>query len=193
MEAITEANPESGPEFVDLTRQSVAKIEDLIAREPSEVNFDKILNGNGGWMEKLLSTSIEALGKIGEGDYEERGFIESWWANTTFVSLEDVFVTAKSTIEDRIKNRFKRNSQRRTGDAFSTVFQPINKAWSDEFDLQRESAEKENVSKMESAIANKDPWQVNDRIRKTSDPDVLKACLLTLANMGSIRWRSPHI
>ncbi|MCT4592053.1 MAG: hypothetical protein N4A36_01535 [Candidatus Gracilibacteria bacterium] len=175
--------------FIAKIKDYVAQLEDMA--KLGEVDESTFVDINSD-MTKLADDCSGILARIAEECENSENYFMKLYNETTFVSMADM-KTIWSTFMEYMERKHQRNSKARAGAVGSAVFDGINAQLASEYDLLSESAEKEEVSKYEDALSNKDAWQIYDVIEKTNNKDELKACLGQLANIGRINWRDERL
>jgi hypothetical protein len=146
-------------------------------------------------MERINKANGEAESAIialAENQQSERGLFLSIWDNTEILSISDI-ISMFNTTKEFIIRRYNRNQKLRTGKAGKAIFDKLVPNLANEFDLQQEQAESEEVKNYENGLENKDPWQIMDRLDETRNKDELKACLNVLSHEGQIDWYDQRI
>jgi hypothetical protein len=191
LEAISKSDADGKAEFISGAEGYIQEIRSTLDANPTESGFTAAFENDSKaeppglkGVEEVCNSSLDDVVK---SETDSSGYFKEIWDNTTFLTLHDIFTTGKTVLVDHFKRQIERSSKRRTGVAGSSIFTGRLAA---EYDLQAESAESEEVSKVQESLKNKDPWQVYDRLDSTSNADVVKACLNQLAETGMLDWRN---
>jgi hypothetical protein len=142
--------------------------------------------------EPLYDTAIQFSAALAKSDNQADGFFESAWNNTRFLSMNDIGRIWTTTWE-YIKRRFDTQAKRRVGEAGNSMFSGIIDGLANEFDKEKESAEKEEVGNIQGSLENKNPNQLYEFLKNCSTKDDLKATMQELAKRGLIDWTHPEI
>lgn len=175
--------------FISGIREHLAALEAVFAGN-IENDCLEVLGEDG--IGKLIGSCNAALSKIAEKAESQAGYFETLWDNTTLLSFADIG-RLWTVFSDYMKRRHERRSKLRSGKAGYAMFKGINKKLAAEYDLQVESAEKEEVNKYQESLDNKDSWQIYDRIEETGNKDELKACGRELAKRGMLDLRDRRL
>jgi hypothetical protein len=160
---------------------------------------------SGAWREDLEKLA-EKSKKEGKGDIHipkgddliginkqidattpSRSALREFIKDTEFLSLDDIFQLFKSGWEYYSSNWKKKQQYR-----YSSIGKNI--PWfSTEFNRINQSAESEYVNKFKEAMDQWSVLQVEETLYQTKNKDQAKACLITLAEKGMIRWDDPRL
>lgn len=116
-----------------------------------------------------------------------RSALREFLKRTQWLRIDDIFQLFKSGWE-----YYTRNWRRRQKYRYSEVGKNI--PWfGTEFERVNQSAETEEVNQFKEAMDQWSVWQVEETLYQTGNKDQAKACLITLAEKGMVRWDDPRL
>ncbi|PIR55576.1 hypothetical protein COU74_00360 [Candidatus Peregrinibacteria bacterium CG10_big_fil_rev_8_21_14_0_10_36_19] len=147
-------------------------------------NDDKLpeLDGPTGVRGRPEALQFDEVFKAGDMTFGERNVIENIWMNTRFLSVGDLWEMGKSMYEYYIR-RF----ERRQKEKYSTIGQEL-PFFAPEMRRVNQSAETEQVQQFIDSFDQKGVYEIQDRLRLTTNRDEMKAAFTTLTNKGQMRW-----
>jgi len=111
------------------------------------------------------------------------GYFQELYAQTTFLSMMDIYNMGKEIIE-----LVKRKHQRRSKSRFGNVGKNLPGVLGTEMNRITQAAENEEVNQYKEAMEQWGVWEVLSQLHGTSSKDEAKACFLVLTEKGELRW-----
>lgn len=154
------------------------------SRAQNSVNeeSDEELKKKAGREPKPEALPYHLVHKEGGADFEQRGFLQKFWADTKVLSLSDLWAMGKSMYD-----YYQRRWDRRQKDKYSTIGTQL-PFFATEMRRIQQSAENEEVGQYKDSFAQKGIFEIQERLRTTPNRDELKACIIDLAGKGQMRW-----
>lgn len=156
-------------------------------KSPEDQEIEKVISKIGkGEDSKASGLTPGALPILHDTDvavrYHSTSFLTKIWRNTTVLTNNNIWEMGKAMYEYTTR-RWDRNEK----DRYSTVGKHL--PWyGTEMDRINQAAENEEVNQFKEAMADWGIWQIEDELYGTSNKDKAKACFITLAEKGKIRW-----
>ena len=120
--------------------------------------------------------------KAGDMTGKTTNFLAEIWTETRFMSLSDMWEMGKAMWE-----YYDRRFQRRQKAKYSSVGKDL-PFWAPEMQRINQAAETEQVNQFKESFEQYGVYQIQERLRKTRNRDEFKACYITLADKGQLRW-----
>ena len=111
------------------------------------------------------------------------GYFQEVYAQTTFLSLMDLYNMGKEIVEF-----IKRKHQRRSKMRYGGVGKKLPSYLGTEMNRITQSAENEEVNQYKEAMDMWGTWEVLAKLHSTGSKDEAKACFITLTEKGELRW-----
>ena len=127
-------------------------------------------------------TSDEA-GIEGETRVEKPNYLRGLWQRTRVMASDDMWELGKAIYE-----HYERRWHRRSKEKYASVGEALPLGYGTEMSRIKQQAENEEVTQNQEAMENWGEWQVQDALRKSRNKDQVKACFVTLAKGGHLRW-----
>lgn len=124
----------------------------------------------------------DVVNKVGGFTREERGLLKSIWVETRFFSVMDLWEMGKVMWE-----YYKRRFERRQKEKYSSIGKNL-PFFAPEMQRINQSAENEQVGQFKEALDQFGVPEIQERLRKTSNRDELKATIQALTEKGQMRW-----
>ncbi len=116
------------------------------------------------------------------------GYFQELYAQTTFLSMMDIYNMGKEIIE-----LIKRKHQRRSKNRYGGVGKNLPGVLGTEMNRIKQAAENEEVNQYKEAMDQWGVWEVIAQLHSTGSKDEAKACFLVLVEKGELRWDDPKI
>ncbi len=120
--------------------------------------------------------------KVGNIQRVEQSWLKSFWTNSRFMSMTDIWEMGKAMWEYYVR-RWERRQKEKYSSAgkelpfFAPEMQRINQA-----------AENEEMGQFKESFEQKGVYEIIERLEKTGTRDELKAALVVLNEKGQMRW-----
>ncbi|MBU1992155.1 hypothetical protein KKG51_00420 [Patescibacteria group bacterium] len=111
-----------------------------------------------------------------------QSYMRDLWKTTSFLSLQDLWELGKAAYEYHV-----RRWTRKVKESFAKIGRHLPYVGV-EMDRIRQASETEEVNQFKEAMDNWGVWQIEETMWYTKNRDQLKACMITLAAKGQLRW-----
>jgi len=120
--------------------------------------------------------------KVGNMQRVEQSWLKSFWTNSRFMSVTDVWEMGKSMWEYYV-----RRWERRQKEKYSSAGKEL-PFWAPEMQRINQAAENEEMGQFKESFEQKGVYEIIERLEKTGTRDELKAALVVLNEKGQMRW-----
>ncbi len=120
--------------------------------------------------------------KVGNMQRVEQSWLKSFWTNSRFMSVNDVWEMGKAMWE-----YYARRWERRQKEKYSSAGKEL-PFWAPEMQRINQAAENEEMGQFKESFEQKGVYEIIERLERTGTRDELKAALVVLNEKGQMRW-----
>jgi hypothetical protein len=147
-----------------------------------DADDEEALKERAARVSKPEALPYKEIYKAGGMNYPERGVLKRIWDDTTVLSFSDLWAMGKAGYD-----YYQRRWERRQKDKYSRVGEDI-PFFGSEMRRIKQAAENEEVHQFHESFSQKGVFEIEERVRVTSNKDEMKACIEDLAEKGHVRW-----